>query len=88
MTLEPFPPESHMSWRRLDEPGSEDARVEKSSEGWCLTGQVDVQDSGVSSTLRYRIECDRQWRTRFAVIEGVSGGQRIHVAGGGIAQHD
>jgi hypothetical protein len=85
MTLEPFPRESRMRWRRLDEPGSEDARVEQSSDGWRLTGQVDVQDSGVAATLRYRIECDRDWRTRFAVIEGVAGGQRIHLD---LAAHD
>jgi hypothetical protein len=74
-----------MRWRRLDEPGSEDAHVEQSSDGWCLTGQVDVQDSGVSATLRYRIDCDLDWRTRFAVIEGVSGGQRIRFD---LAVHD
>lgn len=78
MTLDPFPPESHMRWRRVDEPGSEEAQIEQTSDGWCLTGQVDAQDSGVSATLRYRIDCDRDWRTRFAVIEGVSGGHRIH----------
>lgn len=79
MTLDPFPHESSMRWRRLDEPGSEDARVEQSADGWRLTGQVDVQDAGVSATLRYRIECDSDWRTRLAVIEGVAGGQRIHL---------
>lgn len=77
MTLDPFPPQSHMRWRRLDVPGREDARVEQSSAGWCLTGQLDVEESGVSASLRYRIDCDHDWRTRFALIEGVCGGQRI-----------
>lgn len=77
MTLDPFPRHSYMRWRRLDVPGREDARVEQSPTGWCLTGQLDVQGSGVPASLRYRIDCDHDWRTLFVVIEGEAGGQRV-----------
>jgi hypothetical protein len=59
-----------MRWRRLDVPGREDARVERTDGGWRLTGELDVQESGVAARLRYAIDCDAQWRTRSATIEG------------------
>lgn len=77
MTLEPFPPQSHMRWRRLDVPGREDARVQRSSAGWHLTGQLDVEEGGVSASLRYRVDCDREWRTRSALIEGTVADEHI-----------
>ncbi|HYG61077.1 MAG TPA: putative glycolipid-binding domain-containing protein [Thermoanaerobaculia bacterium] len=80
MTLSPFPSESHMRWRRLDVPGREDARVERSPDGWCLTGQLDVEEEGVPARLRYCIECDPEWRTRSALIEGEMGGRPVRFA--------
>lgn len=77
MTLCQFPPESHMRWRRLDVPGREDARVERSPTGWRLTGELDVEEEGVAARLRYRIDCDREWRTRAALIEGEAGGRAV-----------
>ena len=66
-----------MRWRRLDVPGREDARVEQSEDGWHLTGQLDVEEAGVSARLSYRIDCDREWRTRSAVVEGDAGGRPV-----------
>ena len=80
MTLHPFPPESHMRWRRLDVPGREQARVERQPAGWRLTGQLHVEEGGVPFRLHYRIECDGAWRTRSALIEGEAGGRAIRVA--------
>lgn len=80
MALHPFPPESHMRWRRLDVPGREDARVEQQPAGWRLAGRLDVEEGGVPFRLHYRIECDRAWRTRSALIEGEAGGQAVRVA--------
>ncbi len=77
MTLGPFPPESHMRWRRLDVPGHEDARIEQSPSGWRLTGQLDVEEDGLFARLHYRIDCDHEWRTRSAVIDGEAGGRPV-----------
>jgi uncharacterized protein len=65
-----LPSESHIRWRRLDLPGREEARIEKTAEGWRLMGQLDAQDAGVRARLNYVIECERDWRTRRAVIIG------------------
>jgi uncharacterized protein len=66
-----------MRWRRLDVPGREDARVEQLPEGWRLTGQLDVEEDRVLATLGYRIDCDPEWRTRFALIEGQVAGRPV-----------
>lgn len=64
-----------MRWRRLDVSGREDARVQRTvTGGWRLTGDLDVQEAGgVAASLRYAIDCDAEWRTRAAVIEGEVG---------------
>jgi len=74
MILCPFPTDSRMRWRRLDVPGREDARVERTDGGWHLTGELDVEEAGVVARLHYTIDCDPQWRTRSATIEGAAGG--------------
>ena len=68
--LEAFPIKSYMRWRRLDVPGREEARIEQTAEGWRLTGQVEAEEASVRAQLRYVIECDRDWRTRRAVVTG------------------
>ena len=74
MSLRPFPPLSRMRWRRTDVRGHEEARVEQVAGGWTLTGALEVEESGVDAKLRYHIECDAEWRTRSALIEGEAGG--------------
>jgi hypothetical protein len=59
-----------MRWRRLDVPSREDARVQRTAAGWRLTGELEVVEAGVAARLRYAIECDSQWRTRAATIDG------------------
>jgi uncharacterized protein len=80
MTLHPFPPESRMRWRRLDVPGREDALFQRTASGWRLSGEVEVEEAGVAARLHYAIDCDPQWRTRSAMIEGEVGGHRISIA--------
>ena len=70
MALRPFPTESRIRWRRIDVPGHEEARIERTTAGWRLTGELEVEEAGLAARLRYVIECDGQWRTRSAVIEG------------------
>jgi uncharacterized protein len=80
MTLRPFPTESRVRWRRLDVAGREEARVERTPGGWRLSGELDVEEFGLAARLRYTIECDPEWRTRSAVIEGEAGGGPIRFA--------
>lgn len=65
-----FPPASHMRWRRLDVPGREDARIQQTPEGWLLTGELEADEAGVRARLAYDIRCERDWRTRRAVVTG------------------
>src|SRR5687768_9696127 len=73
MTLQPFPEESRTRWRRLDVPGREEASVERTPTGWRLTGELDVEEADFAGRLRYVIECDSQWCTRSALVEGEAG---------------
>jgi len=77
MNLEPFPQESRARWRRLDVPGREEATITRTAGGWRLAGELDVDEPGVTATLRYAIECDPAWRTRSAVIEGEANGSPV-----------
>lgn len=80
MTLRPFPAESRMRWRRLDVPGREESRADLTATGWRLTGELHVEEAGVRARLRYAIDCDAEWRTRSALIEGQAGGRPIRFA--------
>jgi hypothetical protein len=63
-----------MRWRRLDVPGREEARVDRTRAGWRLTGELEVEEAGVAARLRYVVDCDPEWRTRSAMVEGEAGG--------------
>ena len=79
-TLTPFPKTSRARWRRLDVPGREEASVEGTTAGWRLIGELDLEETGLSARLRYAIECDPEWRTRSALIEGEASGVPIRFA--------
>jgi hypothetical protein len=80
MPLHPFPKESRTRWRRLDVAGHEDAVIVRMAPGWRLLGDLEVEESGVSAKLRYVIECDAEWRTRSALVEGEAGGVPVRIA--------
>lgn len=69
-----------MRWRRLDVLGREEARVDRTATGWRLTGELDVEETGFAARLRYTIDCDPEWRTRSAVVEGEAGSGAIRFA--------
>jgi hypothetical protein len=77
MSLAPFPEKLRARWRRLDVPGYEAACIERTATGWRLTGNLDVEETGLAARLRYVIECDPEWRTRSALVEGEAGGAAI-----------
>jgi hypothetical protein len=72
-----FPAQSHMRWRRLDVPGSEEARAFQTANGWHLSGKLHVNESVVVVRLEYSIQCDVSWRTRTALIVGDASGQPL-----------
>jgi hypothetical protein len=80
MTLESFPTTSRMRWRRLDVPGHEEARAERTGDGWRLCGELHADETGVVARLRYEIDCDAGWRTRSALIQGVVGNEPFRLA--------
>jgi hypothetical protein len=80
MSLRPFPDESRVRWRRLDVPGHEEARVERTGAGWRLIGELDVEEAGFAARLCYAIEWDPDWRTRSALVEGEAGGVPVRIA--------
>ena len=69
-----------MRWRRLDVPGHEEARVERTSGGWRLTGELEVEEAGLVARLRYVVECDKGWCTRSSIIEGEVGERPFQLA--------
>ena len=58
-------------------PGREEARIEQTAEGWRLTGQLEADEANVRAQLTYVIECERDWRTRRAVVTGSAAGAPI-----------
>ena len=74
MSLTPLPGNSQMRWRRLDVPGHEEARSERTAEGWRLTGKLAATEGAVHAELAYVIDCEHDWRTRRALITGTAHG--------------
>ncbi len=54
--------------------------MERTANGWRLTGELEVEEASIAARLRYTITCDLEWRTRSAVIEGRAGGSPIRFA--------
>ena len=60
-------------------PGHEAVRIYEGDDGWFLDGAaVFLSDHG-PCRLEYLIECDRDWQTRFATVDGFVGGDVVAV---------
>lgn len=66
-------------WRRLDLPGHEAARVDRSGDGWALAGAAVFGYDGRPCRLNYLIRCDAKWRTRSAAVRGWVGDAEVEV---------
>jgi hypothetical protein len=66
-----------MRWRRLDVAGREQARIEQTAFGWRLTGELEADEAGRRAELGYVIDCERDWRTRQAIVSGVAAGAPV-----------
>ena len=57
-------------WRRIDTSGHETARVYGDDDGWYLDGSAIFLYEGSPCRLEYFIECDTDWTTRSATVDG------------------
>ena len=64
-------------WRRVDTLGLEAARVYGDDDGWYLDGSAIFLHEGTPCRLEYLIECDTEWLTTSATIDGWVGDEVI-----------
>lgn len=64
-------------WRRVfDDLSFEHAQLSRSDLGWEVSGSVMVAEEGAPLRVEYRIDCDRDWRTRTVEVEQAWRGAR------------
>lgn len=68
-----------MLWRRLDAPGHDACRLERTPDGWQLRGAAVFRHEGTPTYLHYRVDCDLAWQTRTGEVEGWVGGRPVAV---------
>lgn len=68
-------------WRRLDAPGHDACRLERSDLAWQLDGAAVFRHAnGGTAQLHYRVRCDRQWHTQSAIVRGWLGDSAVDLA--------
>lgn len=83
-----------MLWRRLDTPGHDACRLERSGDNWQIDGAAAFRnEDGRIAQLHYRVRCDKSWHTQWATVRGWLGGENIdlsivHQAHGGWKLND
>jgi hypothetical protein len=60
-------------WRRLDAPGHDACRLERSGSGWRLDGAAVFLDDGGPACLAYQVDCDARWVTQEGNVRGWMG---------------
>lgn len=66
-----------VSWRRLDVPGMDAARLVRVDGGWRIAGTAIVVHEGEPCVFSYEVACDDGWRTRGARVTGWMGGSEV-----------
>lgn len=66
-----------IAWKRLDEPGRDEARISPMPGGWLLDGTAAFAEKGLPCMLRHRVECDEGWRSLGARVEGHIGERTV-----------
>lgn len=64
-------------WRRLDTPGHEAVHVYCDEDGWYLDGSTVFLHEGNPCRIEYLVECDLDWRTVAAAVDGWVGDELI-----------
>lgn len=68
---------ARIRWRRLDQPGTDEAELIAADDGWSLSGVAAFTQAGESWRLEYVISCDAAWRTRRCTLRGGAGIARV-----------
>ena len=71
--------EKSIIWRRLDIPGHEFARISSNQTGQFIDGTAILVFQAEFCKLDYSIECDKDWRTVAAKIDGFVGRRKIEI---------
>jgi uncharacterized protein len=71
--------EQSIIWRRLDKPGHEYARIYFREPRWYLNGTSIFVYENEFCQLGYLIECDSEWRTAAAKVQGWVGEKNIEI---------
>ncbi len=64
-------------WRRLDTPGHDACRLERSAAGWQIDGTAVFREDGVLARLDYQVGCDLEWVTRQGRVRGWLGARPV-----------
>jgi hypothetical protein len=66
-------------WRRLDTPGHDACRLDRSATGWQLEGTAVFLHQGNPARLDYRLVCDTAWRTQQGHVQGWIGSDPLEL---------
>ncbi len=64
-------------WRRLDTPGHDACRLERTDAGWVLDGTAVFRHDDAPAWLTYRIACDLAWHTQNGEVHGWLGPRAV-----------
>jgi hypothetical protein len=64
-------------WRRLDTPGHDACRLDRTADGWLLAGTAVFRHDGAPARLDYELACDEAWRSRRGAVRGWLGARRV-----------
>lgn len=64
-------------WRRLDAPGHDACRLERSGTGWRLDGAAVFRHGGAPARLAYRVDCDGGFGAPRGLVSGWIGRRSI-----------
>lgn len=67
-------------WTRLDTDGRDACRLVETAAGWRLDGCATFLHDGQTCLLTYRVDCDTEWRTLSASVDGSLGLDRLAFA--------
>jgi hypothetical protein len=65
-------------WRRNDLRGLESARLQRTDNGWLLSGTSAFEHAGSPCLLNYQVRCDENWCTRLVLVDGWANQRSVH----------
>jgi hypothetical protein len=65
-------------WRRNDLRGLESARLQRTNNGWLLSGTSAFEHARSPCLLNYEVRCDEDWHTRLVLVDGWADQRFVH----------